>query len=393
MPSRAERQRAVAATKILPSAQADTAGIDSLCRTLDSNRSPARGAPPVHLRLGGVTDAYDALLLVSFGGPDGPADVLPFLENVTRGRDVPRARLEEVAERYHHFGGASPINAENQLLLSAIRRDFADSGVTLPVYWGNRNWHPYLADTVRTMAADGITRALAFVTSAYSSYSGCRQYQEDLERARAEVGPAAPQIDKLRHYFNHPGFIDANAAAVRAALKSVPESRRETTRLIFTAHSIPVTMARDSGPEGDLYERQLREAAGLVAAATSNLGWNLAWQSRSGSPQVAWLEPDVNDLLRELARAGATDVVVSPIGFVSDHLEVRWDLDTEAATTAADLGLGFTRAATAGRDPRFVTMVCELVAERTAAAHPRRALGTMGPGHDRCPTGCCLSRR
>jgi len=248
-------------------------------------------------------------------------------------------------------------------------------------------------DTVAEMARDGVRRALVFATSAFGGYSACRQYQEDIERARGLVGPGAPEVDKLRHYFNHPGFINANADAVRAALRSVPESRRGTTRLIFTAHSIPVTMARDSGPEGNLYERQLREAAGLVAAATPDLGWDLAWQSRSGSPQVAWLEPDVNDLLRELARAGATDVVVSPIGFVSDHLEVRWDLDTEAATTAADLGLGFTRAATASRDPRFVTMVCELVAERTAAAHPRRALGTMGPGHDRCPTGCCLSRR
>lgn len=348
-------------------------------------------AQNVAFRLDDVTEAYDALLLVSFGGPDRPADVLPFLENVTRGRGVPRARLEEVAARYDYFGGASPINAENQLLLTSIRQDFAGAGLALPVYWGNRNWHPYLADTVRIMAGDGVRRALAFVTSAYSSYSGCRQYQEDLERARAEVGPSAPQIDKLRPYFNHPGFVDANADAVRAALRSAPASRRASTRLVFTAHSIPVAMARKSGPDGNLYERQLREAAGLVAAAAApDLQWDLAWQSRSGSPQVPWLEPDVNDLLRDLAGAGTTDVVVSPIGFVSDHLEVVWDLDTEAAATAADQGLGFTRAATAGRDGRFVTMVRELVTERTTAGCPRRALGALGPAHDRCPAGCCL---
>lgn len=337
-----------------------------------------------------MTNAYEALLLLSFGGPDAPADVLPFLENVTHGRDVPRARLEEVAERYHQFGGVSPINAENQRLLAAIRQDFAAAGVALPVYWGNRNWHPYLADTVRTMAGDGVHRALAFVTSAYSSYSGCRQYQEDLDRARAEVGASAPQIDKLRHYFNHPGFVDANADGVRAALETFPASRRASTRLAFTAHSIPVAMARDSGPDGQLYERQLREAAGLIAgAAAPELGWDLVWQSRSGSPRIAWLEPDVNDLLRELARTGTTDVVVSPIGFVSDHFEVVWDLDTEAAATAAELGLGFARAATAGRDQRFVTMVRELVLERTAP-RARRALGALGPAHDRCPLGCCL---
>ena len=340
-----------------------------------------------------MTETYDALLLLSFGGPDGPEDVLPFLENVARGREVPRSRLLEVAERYHHLGGASPINAENRLLLSAIRQDFAEHDLVLPVYWGNRNWHPYLADALRTMVADGIQRALAFVTSAYSSYSACRQYQEDIERARATVGAAAPRVDKLRHYFNHPSFVAANADAVRAALTPVPAERRGTTRLIFTAHSVPVAMARDSGADGDLYVRQLTETAGLVAAAVPEVEWELAWQSRSGSAQVPWLEPDVNVRLQELARAGTTDVVLSPIGFVSDHLEVVWDLDTEAAAAAAELRLGFTRAATAGRDPRFVAMVRELVQERHGAVCPRRALGGMGPGRDDCPAGCCLPVR
>ncbi len=340
-----------------------------------------------------MTGPYDALLLVSFGGPEAPEDVMPFLDNVTRGRDIPRARLLSVAQHYHHFGGASPINAENRHLLSAIRQDFAERDLDTPVYWGNRNWHPFLADTLREMAADGIHRALALVTSAYSSYSGCRQYQEDIERARATVGASAPDVDKLRHYFNHPGFVAANADAVRAALAGLPPARRSTTRLIFTAHSIPVAMARSSGPEGGLYERQLRETARLVAGAVPDVGWDLAWQSRSGSPHVEWLGPDVNALLGDLAGGGTTDVVVSPIGFVSDHLEVVWDLDTEAAATAAGLGLGYARAATAGRDPRFVTMVRELVLERSEAGCPRRALGGMGPGQDRCPPGCCLAGR
>ncbi|MGB9377931.1 MAG: ferrochelatase [Mycobacteriales bacterium] len=339
-----------------------------------------------------MTDPYDAVVLVSFGGPDGPEDVLPFLENVTRGRDIPRPRLLAVAEHYHHFGGASPINAENRLLLASIRQDFADHGLELPVYWGNRNWHPYLADTVRSMAGDGVRKALAFVTSAYSSYSGCRQYQEDIEQARLAAGPEAPRIDKLRHYFNHPGFVDANADAVRAALATLPEAHRASTRLLFTAHSIPLSMARNSGPDGDLYVRQLQETAALVAAAAApDLGWDLAWQSRSGSPRTPWLEPDINDRLEELAGSGTTDVVVSPIGFVSDHLEVAWDLDTEAAATAHRLGVGFVRAATAGRDRRFVAIVRQLVLERTATEDLRQVCGEMGPGPDHCPAGCCLA--
>jgi ferrochelatase len=341
-----------------------------------------------------VDDRYDALLLMSFGGPEGPDDVLPFLENVTRGRGVPPERLAEVAEHYAHFGGVSPINEQNRALLDALRAEFAAHGVDLPIYWGNRNWHPFLADTLRQMETDGVRRALGFATSAYSSYSGCRQYHEDIDRARAEVGAGAPEVHKLRHYFNHPGFVEPHADAVRAALASLPGPRRAGARLVFTAHSIPVAMDSASGPEGGLYSTQLRESARLVAeAAAPDLDWDLVWQSRSGPAHVPWLEPDVNDHLEALAAEGVTDVVVSPVGFVSDHLEVIWDLDSEARDTAARLGLGFARAATPGTDPRFVAMVRELVAERQDPACPRLALGCLPASHDRCPVGCCPAPR
>ena len=337
-----------------------------------------------------MEDRYDAILLLSFGGPEGPDDVMPFLENVTRGRGIPPERLAAVAEHYHHFGGVSPINEQNRRLLAALRAELAEHGVGLPVYWGNRNWEPYLADTLRQMRDDGVRRALGFATSAFSSYSGCRQYHEDIERARAEVGAGAPEVDKLRHYFNHPGFVEPHADAVRAALASLPGPRRAGARLVFTAHSIPVAMDASSGPEGGLYSAQLRESARLVAeAAAPGLEWDLVWQSRSGPPQVPWLEPDVNDHLAALADRGVTDVVVSPVGFVSDHLEVVWDLDNEAADTAAELGLGFARAATPGTDPRFVAMIRELAAERRDPGCPRRALGAFPPSHDLCPVGCC----
>jgi ferrochelatase len=338
---------------------------------------------------------YDALLLLSFGGPEGPDDVLPFLENVVRGRGVPRERLLEVAEHYRHFGGVSPINEQNRALLTAIRAELAAHGPDLPVYWGNRNWHPLVEDTVGTMRDDGVRRALVFATSAYTSFSGCRQYQDDLARARKAVGPGAPELDKLRHFFNHPGFVEPNADAVRAALATLPVQLRDGARLVFTAHSIPESMEAASGPRGHLYSAQLREAARLVAAAVRGEGadFDLVWQSRSGPPSVPWLEPDVNDHLTALADAGTRAVVVSPVGFVSDHVEVLWDLDEEAAETAGKLELAFARAGTVGADPRFVAMVRELVAERIDPAAPRRALGPMGPSHDRCPVGCCPAPR
>jgi ferrochelatase len=332
--------------------------------------------------------AYDAFVLLSFGGPEKPDDVMPFLRNVVRGRGVPDSRLVDVAEHYMHFGGVSPINEQCRSLLAAVSADFAANGLTLPAYWGNRNWYPMLEDTVAQMRDDGVTSALGFATSAYGGYSSCKQYWEDIAQARAAVGPRAPRITKLRQFYDHPGFVEPHIWAVRDALATLPAERRETTRIVFTAHSIPVSMADAAGPTGGRYTAQLNETAALVhAAAAPELSWDLVWQSRSGPPSVPWLEPDVNDHLTTLAEKGVTDVVVSPIGFVSDHLEVLWDLDNEAAETARGLGLGYARAATPGTDPRFVTMVRELVEERTAG-HPRRRLGTL-PVWDECPGGCC----
>lgn len=338
---------------------------------------------------------YDALLLVSFGGPERPEDVMPFLTNVTRGRGVPPERLTEVAEHYQHFGGVSPINQQCRDLLAAIDDDFAGHGVDLPVYWGNRNWHPMLADTVAQMRDDGVRRALAFVTSAYGGYSSCRQYQEDLAAARAAVGSDAPVIEKLRQFWDHPGFVEPHADAVRAALAGLDPVHRDSTRLVFTAHSVPSAMAANAGPHGGRYEAQLRETARLVAARSApGLPYDLVWQSRSGPGQVPWLEPDINDHLAALASTGTTAVVVSPIGFVSDHLEVVWDLDTEAAATARQLGLDFARAGTPGTDPRFVAMVRELVTERLDpdGSADRRRLGEL-PMWDTCPTVCCVAAR
>jgi ferrochelatase len=334
---------------------------------------------------------YDALLLLSFGGPERPEDVVPFLNNVTRGRGVPSERLAEVAEHYYQFGGVSPINQQCRDLLAAIRADFADHGLDLPVYWGNRNWHPMLVDTVAQMRNDGVRRALAFVTSAYAGYSSCRQYLEDIANARAAIGPDAPVIDKLRQYWDHPGFVEPHIDAVRAARATLGSVDPATTRLVFTAHSIPTAMAASAGPEGGRYEAQLRETARLVAeAAAPDLLYDLVWQSRSGPAHVPWLEPDINDHLAALADEGVRAVVVSPIGFVSDHLEVVWDLDTEAAGTAKRLGLDYVRAATPGTDPRFVAMVRELVLERLDPQHPapRRRLGAL-PTWDSCAPGCC----
>lgn len=335
-------------------------------------------------RAGAEHAPYDALLLVSFGGPEKPEDVLPFLEHVTRGRPVPRARLLEVAGHYHRFGGASPINAHNRRLLEAIRAELAAHGPALPVYWGNRHWHPFLEDAVRRMAGDGVRRALAFATAGFASYASCRVYREDLDRAVAAVGPAAPRVDKLRLFYNHPGFIEAVADHARVALGALPPDRRAGAHLAFTAHSIPRAMAGASD-----YEAQLREAAALVAERLAGpRSWRLVYQSRSGPPSVPWLEPDIGDHLEALARDGVTDVVVIPVGFVSDHMEVIYDLDVEAAARARALGLRLARAETPGTHPAFARMVRELVLERTAGAPPR-ALGRRGPAPDDCPPRCC----
>jgi ferrochelatase len=328
--------------------------------------------------------AYDALVLVSFGGPEGRDDVLPFLEQVTRGRGVPRERLLAVAEHYYHFGGVSPINGQNRALLAAIRAELETHGPRLAVYWGNRNWHPMLDATVRQMARDGVRRALAFVTAAYASYPACRQYREDIARAIAAAGDGAPVIDKLRLFHDHPAFIEAMADRTEAALAAVPPAARAAAHLVFTAHSIPLAMARASA-----YEAQLRETAGLVTARLqARHPWTLVYQSRSGPPEVPWLEPDIGDHLDGLARQQVRAVVVVPVGFVSDHLEVRYDLDTAAAARAAALGLHFVRAETVGTHPRFVAMIRELCLERLAGA-PRRALGARGAAPDTCDDDCC----
>jgi ferrochelatase len=328
--------------------------------------------------------AYDALLVVSFGGPEGPDEVMPFLENVLRGRSVPGERLREVAAHYELFGGVSPLGEQCRSLVSAVREELDRHGPRLPVYWGNRHWHPTLADTLRRMADDGVRRALAFVTSAYGSYPGCRQYLEDIARARAEVGERAPEVDKLRRFYNHPGFVEPLVEHVAAAFERVPEPRRAAARLVFTAHSIPRALAATSD-----YEEELRETASLVALPLGRRVWSLAYQSRSGPPDQPWLEPDLADHLRSLAGSGAADVVVAPIGFTSDHMEVLYDLDHEAKDRATRLGLHMVRAATAGAHPRFVRMVRELVEERLSDAPVRLNLGARGPAPDVCPPGCC----
>jgi len=331
----------------------------------------------------------DSFLLLSFGGPQGPDEVMPFLRNVTAGRGVPDDRLAAVAEHYQHFGGVSPITAQNEALLAALGAEFGRRGIDLPLYFGNRNWRPFLSDTARQMAAEGRRHALVLATSATGSYSGCRQYREDLARATGEL-TAAPRFSKLRHYFDHPGFIAANATAVRGALAELPAQLREAARLVFTAHSIPVSMNDTAGPQGGLYQAQHRETARLVAESVRGPGadFDLVWQSRSGPPQVPWLEPDVNDHLRALAAAGVAAVVVAPTGFVSDHLEVLWDLDNEARETAAELGLQFARASTAGTDPAFVAGLADLVQEQLDGRQPAYQ-GQLGLCGQDCPAGCC----
>ena len=327
---------------------------------------------------------YDAILLVSFGGPDKNEDVLPFLENVTRGRGVPRERLLEVAEHYYHFGGKSPINDQNRALIEALRTELTSHQIRLPIYWGNRNWHPLLSDTLRQMRAGGIRRALAFVTSAYSSYSGCRQYRENLAAAQIEVGEGAPEIDKLRVFYNHPGFIEACADRVREAIEQFSPDERAGLHFVASAHSIPCSMAASSA-----YETQLRETMRLVAEATGTENWQLVYQSRSGAPGQPWLGPDILDHLHALAQAGVNKLIVAPIGFISDHMEVLFDLDIEAQERARELGLRLVRAGTAGTHPAFVAAIRELIEERLSPDAQRRAIGRFGPGHDLCPRDCC----
>jgi ferrochelatase len=331
---------------------------------------------------------YDALLVVSFGGPEQTADVMPFLRNVVRGRNVPDERLREVAHHYEWFGGASPINQQNRDLIAALRPELARRGIDLPIYWGNRNWRPLLADTLQQMAADGRRNALAYLTSAYSSYSGCRQYQEDIASAQEEVGPGAPGVSLLRKFFNHPDFIAANADHVHAALGELGDAAWSTCALVFTAHSIPEAMAQQSS-----YAAQLRDTARHVGQSVGAPRWDLVYQSRSGPPSQPWLGPDILDHLRKVKLDGTEAVVIAPIGFLSDHVEVLYDLDVEVRELAAALGLRLARARTVGTHPRFVRMIGEVVMERVVGSSVQRAMGNMGAWHEVCPLDCCLSGR
>ena len=356
-----------------------------------------------------LTAPYDALMLASFGGPDGPDDVLPFLRNVTAGKGIPDERLAEVAEHYHHFGGASPINAQNLALQAALRDELARRGIDLPVVWGNRNWTPYTKDALAAAHADGAQRVLALVTSAYSSYSGCRQYREDfwssLDALAADLGQDEHPlvVDKVRSYFNHPGFVQANVDAVTEALEQVPAD----ARLVFVTHSIPDTMEEASGVSGATYSAQHLDVAATVAAAVSErvgrtIEWDLAYCSRSGPPSQPWLEPDVNDHLEKLAADGLTSVVLSPIGFISDHMEVAFDLDTEALETCERLGLTAVRADTVGVREPFVRGLVDLVLERAELARALAGteltpdetrvgatVGALPPFRSVCAPGCC----
>jgi ferrochelatase len=328
---------------------------------------------------------YDAILVVSFGGPESREEVIPFLENVLRGRNVPRERLLTVAEHYYHFEGKSPINQQTRELIAALEAELERSGPKLPIYWGNRNWHPMLAETLRKMKQDGIRRALGFVTSAYSSYSGCRQYREDIARAQDEVGPGVPEVDKLRAFFNHPGFIEATVERVRDALQVRPSDDRENVQVVYTAHSISQSMADTSD-----YVEQLQEVQRLVSCALEQKNDALVYQSRSGAPGQPWLEPDILDHLRQVKNGNhASAVVLAPIGFISDHMEVQYDLDVEARQLCDSLGLPMTRAKTVGLHPKFIGMIRELILERMNPGSERRALGSLGPRADVCAEDCC----
>lgn len=333
--------------------------------------------------------SYDAILVVSFGGPESKEDVIPFLETVLRGKNVPRERLLTVAEHYYHFEGKSPINQQTRELIAALQAELEQQGPKLPVYWGNRNWHPFLTETLQKMKQDGIRHAVAFVTSAYSSYSGCRQYREDIARAQSEVDSGAPEVDKLRAFFNHPAFIETTIERVRDALEALPAELQGKAQIICTAHSVPLPMADTSD-----YVKQLQEVRRLVSDALGRKNDVLVYQSRSGAPGQPWLEPDILEHLREVkAKDLAPAVVIAPIGFLSDHMEVLYDLDVEAQQLCDDLNLPMRRAQTVGVHPKFVSMVRELILERMDPAKERLAVGSLGPRPDVCQEDCCPAPR
>lgn len=337
----------------------------------------------------------DALILLSFGGPESPEDVMPFLENVTRGRGIPRERLEEVAEHYYHLGGKSPLNELNLEIIENIRAELAARGRELPVFFANRNWAPYIEDVTAELAERGIARAAVFATSAWAGYSGCGQYHEDIARARAAVGDSAPEMIKLGQFFSTEKFISTFAAATRAQLEAARDAG-ERPRLVFTAHSIPLSADKAAGPGEEsrgLYSRQVRSTAELVASAVGVDDFDLVWQSRSGPPQVQWLEPDIVDHATALADAGETSLVACPIGFISDHVEVVWDLDNELAEECESLGVSLRRVATPGDTPEFARLVLDLLAEVETGTGPKRlgevpSYGCRANGVS-CGTACC----
>ena len=356
----------------------------------------------------GEQRAFDSILFSSFGGPDGQEDVIPFLRNVTRGRGIPDERLEEVAGHYRALGGRSPITEQNRAMIASLQVELAARGIDMPVYFGNRNWEPYNADAVTALHADGHRHALGLVTSAYSSYSSCRQYREDFAMVLEETGLADEvTIDKVRVYFNHPGFLDPVADGLEQALRSLGDAGHDVDRIavLFSTHSVPLSMAEASGPEETRVEGSsgwyvaqhlaaCRYVMDRVDDALPQLpSWRLVYQSRSGAPHIPWLEPDVNDVIEEIAEQQSADaVVVVPIGFVTDHVEVVWDLDTEAKETAQEHGLAFERVATSGTDPRFIKALADLVQERLDPAFPRQEVTDFGPTPDVCGANCCVGR-
>jgi len=336
---------------------------------------------------------YDALLLVAFGGPERPADVEPFLERVTAGRSIPPDRLSEVADRYLSVCGRSPLNARMRALLSAVRAELAARDIDLPVFWGNRNAAPLLADAVAEMAGAGVERALAWTATPYASYSTCRQYGEDLVAACSTTGDGAPAIDMIRRHHDHPGLLEPAADRLSDALARLPEDRRDRAHLLFSAHSIPTALADTCD-----YVAQVREAAKLVAALVDPAGHHpheVVWQSRTGSPRVPWLEPDVADRIEVLAADGVDAVAISPIGFPVENFEITWDLDTDASRRAEGVGVAFARAAAVDDDPRFASMVVDLAVERLdgPAGGPRRGGGALSINPDTCPADCCPDLR
>ncbi|MFJ3394328.1 ferrochelatase [Leifsonia aquatica] len=368
--------------------------------------TPAAADGPEH-----VTEpvAYDAILLAGFGGPEGQDDVIPFLRNVTRGRGIPEERLEEVAHHYRHFGGVSPINDQNRELKAALEAELASRGIDLPVLWGNRNWDPYIEDALEEAQEQGFTKLIAIATSAYSSYSSCRQYREDFARVLEETGlEGTIQIDKVRQFFDHPGFVEPFIEGVKNAVTELQEKipgidPATEIRILYSTHSIPSTDAAKSGPaergfgEGGAYAAQHLAVAEVVSQAATGgvIGWDLVYQSRSGPPSMPWLEPDINDRIAELPATGVKAVIIVPLGFVSDHMEVLWDLDNEAMESSEENGLVAVRVPTPGTHAKYVKGLVDLVLERRdgVPVDQRPALTDLGPWYDVCRPGCCENVR